>query len=349
MNFLQGNNIFTNIFRRNVLRRAFHFVAAVVFLAFVFVPWLRCFSLSPCSHDMPYTVTMAQLTLSAAFAACTILFGKLFCSYLCPLGFLSELLFRLRRQLEIKAVVVRNGSFADKLLRSVKYLMLFAIQFLFYIIVFAEEEWPLGSGITAGIVVLAASLLLCTIVIDMFWCRYVCPLAALSNILRFTLLFVIIVLLYGLLEATDSNISPVWFLAAAVVAGYIQEIVLVNSRYNAAFLYIYKDDRLCRTCGGCSVKCPQNIDLQSVTNVITNVDCTLCGECIAECDKKVLRLTNSKRGRYLPPLLIILLLLAALYAGKKIKPATLDVRRPLYEQLQEREPAQEQFIELSDF
>ena len=69
-------------------------------------------------------------------AAAVVLFSKLFCGYLCPLGTVQDLLAKARKGLGIKAVTVRNGSVADSVLRIFKYGLVF---WIFYMTATASE------------------------------------------------------------------------------------------------------------------------------------------------------------------------------------------------------------------
>ena len=141
-------------------------------------------------------------------ALAVILFGKLFCSYICPLGTLSELMLRLRRKLKIKKINIKYRSPLDLALRSIKYILLFLI---FYMTISSSElfcknfdpYYAMATGfkgeITVWMTVISMILLfLGSLVVDMFWCRYICPLGALSNIFKFTLWFIVLILVFAI-------------------------------------------------------------------------------------------------------------------------------------------------------
>ena len=70
--------------------------------------------------SLPCSMSSLQIILGLALAAAVVLFSKLFCGYLCPVGTVEDLLIKLRKALNIKAVSIKQGSVADKLLRVVK-------------------------------------------------------------------------------------------------------------------------------------------------------------------------------------------------------------------------------------
>ena len=79
------------------------------------------------SGSLPCSMTTLQIVMGIALAAAVILFSKLFCGYLCPIGTVEDLLTKARKALHIRAITVSNGSMTDKILRVVKYILLFWI------------------------------------------------------------------------------------------------------------------------------------------------------------------------------------------------------------------------------
>ena len=68
--------------------------------------------------------------MGIALAAAVILFSRLFCGYICPIGTVEDLLSKARRGLKLRPVTIRNGSVADKALRLIKYILLFWIFYM---------------------------------------------------------------------------------------------------------------------------------------------------------------------------------------------------------------------------
>ena len=138
--------------------------------------------------SLPCSMSSAQILMGIALAAAVILFSKLFCGYLCPVGTIEDLLTRIRKALGIRTEGPKAGSAFDAVLRIVKYVLLFVV---FYFSVSASELFckkldPYYATATAfkGEIVLWMALttvgivLLCGLFIKRFWCRYICPLAA---------------------------------------------------------------------------------------------------------------------------------------------------------------------------
>ena len=148
--------------------------------------------------SLPCSMTSLQILLGIAAAAAVILFSKLFCAYVCPVGTIEDLLIKLRKALKFKGLGIRNGSVADKLLRIVKYALLF---WLFYMTISSSElfcknldpYYAVATGFKGEItlwmsVVTVSIVILLGLFIDRFWCKYICPMGAISNSLKFWIL-----------------------------------------------------------------------------------------------------------------------------------------------------------------
>jgi polyferredoxin len=137
----------------------------------------------------------AAMFLFAAFLIMSLLVKKSFCSWLCPVGTASEYLWKLGRR--VFGRNLRLVRWADILLRGVKYLLLGF--FLFVIGAMSAEalqgfmNTPYGLvadvkmlnffrdiGETAAIVI--GVLVLGSMLVQNFWCRYLCPYGALMGL-----------------------------------------------------------------------------------------------------------------------------------------------------------------------
>ena len=165
----------------------------------------------------------AALVLFAAFMLLSVLLKKSFCSWLCPVGTLSESLWKLGRR--IFGRNLQLPRWADLPLRPLKYLLLgffvFAIGSMSAEALqsFMYTEYGLVAdvkmlnffrdiGPTAAIVI--GLLVLLSMLVRNFWCRYLCP--------------------YGALMGLASLLSPV---------------------------KIRRDGEACIDCGKCAKACPR--------------------------------------------------------------------------------------------
>jgi polyferredoxin len=199
------------------------------------------------THHIP-DIHPAALVLFGVFVAASFLLKKAFCSWLCPVGTVSEYLWKFGRK-----VFGRNRDvprWLDLALRSLKYLLL---AFFLYIVLTMPVDGLIGFlmspfGIVAdvkmlnffrylGTIGLAVIMVLITlsVVIQNFWCRYLCP--------------------YGALMGIVSALSPV---------------------------KIRRDAAACIDCGKCNKACPSHLPVDQLVQ-IRSVECTACMECIAAC------------------------------------------------------------------
>jgi polyferredoxin len=207
----------------------------------------------------------AGMILLVTFLAITIVFRKAFCSWLCPVGTLSEWLWRLGRR-----VLGRNFAlprWADWPLRSLKYVLLGLFLYavggmpVAALRAFLSSPYGLVADVkmlnffrhmeTTGLVVVAVLVLL-SVLVQNFWCRYLCP--------------------YGALHGLFSWLSPV---------------------------RIRRDADACIDCGGCTRACPSRLPVD-VKRSISSPECTGCLECVAACPVKDALAMSATRRRRLP-------------------------------------------------
>ena len=292
------------------------------------------------NNSLPCSMSSLQVMMGIALVAAVVLFSKLFCAYICPLGTVQDLIVKARNAMHIKSLKIRNGSFVDKVLRIVKYVLVF---WIFYMTVNASElfcknldpYYAVATGFKGEItlwmsIVSISVVVIGSFVIDMFWCRYLCPLGAISNSLKFWVWIGVLFGVYYAANAVGANIPWAVLLGAFCVVGYILEIA--NSKPKFQILHVTKDDNVCNNCGLCVKKCPYHIDVKSYhAGKVNHVDCTLCGECVAACSTNALNIgickpTKSKVWRFVPAVLTVVLIAFGMWAGGKIELPTIDMK-----------------------
>ncbi len=190
----------------------------------------------------------AGMFLILAFLAISWLLRKTFCGWLCPVGALSEYLWRLGRR-----AFRRNWRLPRALdipLRGLKYLLLglflYAVAAMSVPAIQAFLEGPYGlvsdvkmldffrfMGVAGAFVM--ALLVLLSVFVRNLWCRYLCPYGALMGL--------------------------------AALAGPLR---------------IRRDAALCIDCARCARACPALLPVDKLV-AIRSAECTGCLECVAVC------------------------------------------------------------------
>ena len=289
--------------------------------------------------SLPCSMSSVQVMMGIALVAAIVLFSKLFCAYICPVGTVQDLLGKARKALRIKGLKVRNGSVTDKILRIVKYALVF---WIFYMTVNSSElfcknldpYYAIATGFKGEITLWMSITTICLVVlgsffIDMFWCRYLCPLGAISNSLKFWMWIGVLFGAYYVADVVGADIPWAVLLGAFCILGYLLEIF--HAKPKLQILHVMKNEGSCTNCGLCNRACPYNIDVKGCRNgKVDSVDCTLCGECVASCANGSLRIGVRRNGRskiwnYAPAVLTVVLIAFGMWAGGKFELPTIDV------------------------
>jgi polyferredoxin len=197
--------------------------------------------------DVP-EIHAAGMFLLIAFLAISWMYRKSFCSWICPVGSISEWLWQGGR-----ATFGRNVALPrwfDIPLRSLKYI-LFSL-FVYVVVtmpvpdIYAFLHTPYGltadvkmmdffrrMGQTTAIVL--AVLVILSVFVKNFWCRYLCP--------------------YGAMTGLVALVSP------------------TRIRRNAD---------ACIDCAKCAVACPAGLPVDTALS-IRSAECTACMSCVAVC------------------------------------------------------------------
>ncbi|MCD6112929.1 MAG: 4Fe-4S binding protein [Bacteroidales bacterium] len=282
------------------------------------------------NKSLACTMSSAQIVMGVLLVIGIILFGKLFCSYICPLGTVGEWLGKFGDKLKVRFTI---KGIADKILRALKYILLFIT--LYFTLSSSElfcktfdPYFAITTNFSVDVVVLYASIAIVllffgSIFIRMFWCKYLCPLGAISNIFKFTIFAVTTLLIYIVLLKFGLEISFVWPLAVACIGGYIIEIAKLNGKY-FPIARITRNEKTCINCQLCSMKCPQGIDIANMTTV-KDADCNLCGDCLSVCPvNETIQINKKKNLKWLPPVAISVLVILGLYLGSTFEIPTIN-------------------------
>jgi polyferredoxin len=193
----------------------------------------------------------AAFFLFIVFALTSLFFRKSFCGWLCPVGTISEYLWKFGHQ--VFGRNFRLPRWLDLPLRSLKYLLL---AFFVYAVTMMSAEAiadfvasPYGlvvdvrmlnffrfMGSTTAFALIG--FIVASILVQNFWCRYLCP--------------------YGAWTGLISMLSPV---------------------------RIARNENTCIDCGKCAKACPAALPVDKLIQ-IRSAECMGCMECIAVCPAK---------------------------------------------------------------
>ncbi len=284
-----------------------------------------------------------QMFLGISLIVGAVFFGKLFCSYICPIGTVMEWIGRLGDKLKIRFVI---PEVIDRPLRVLKYLLLFATVYFTMTSseLFCKEFDPYLATVTGfgnGDIVLTYAIITLAIVIfgslftKMFWCKYLCPLGAIGNVFSNTIPVVGIIALYFIANAFGANLSLVWLLGGVVGIAMLSEVIFKRSFLFPLFK-ISRKESTCPTCAKCDDDCPQGIEVSSY-NSVNHIDCNLCSDCIYACPVKQTLSINSKPtkfAKYIAPATTLILIAAGLIASTFYEFTTLSERWGNFEKLE---------------
>ncbi len=199
---------------------------------------------------------LSNVVLLVAVLALAFLFRSAFCGWICPLGFLQELVSNFSAVLQKRLPGLRHAiatlkkrgarlAVLDRYLRYLKYLVLaWAVggsAYFGYMVFRDYDPWSALLNIaefsfTPGILVLAITLI-ASFFIERPWCRYACPLGAASGIL--------------------GKVSP---------------------------MVLKREASACTSCKICTKACPMGLNIHEATK-INSADCNSCLECVGACPR----------------------------------------------------------------
>ena len=69
---------------------------------------LQAFATYLANDSLPCSMTSLQVMMGAALLVAVMLFSKLFCGYLCPLGTIQDIIVKIRTKIRMKSLKVRS-------------------------------------------------------------------------------------------------------------------------------------------------------------------------------------------------------------------------------------------------
>ncbi|MBN1352972.1 4Fe-4S binding protein [candidate division KSB1 bacterium] len=242
-----------------------------------------------------------------------LLIGKLFCSYFCPIGYVTEWLGKLGRKFNIQMSL---PAVLDRLFRIFKYALLFVV--LYYTVTSSElfckkfdPYYGVASGFDHDVVLLwslaaLAVTILGAIFFKQFWCKYLCPLGAATNMFVNIYLVFIPFAYFFAIRAYGIDLSIAWLFGALAVVGFAWEIG-VYKLFPFPLTKITVDQNKCTHCSLCVKACPQGIKVDEYKKV-DHPDCMLCTECVYACkSEQAVGINGSRKLTWIPPTMAVAL------------------------------------------
>lgn len=205
------------------------------------------------------TIHPAGTVILVSFIVIGLMMKKAFCSWMCPVGTLSESLWMLGQKLFKRNFTV--WRWLDFPLRSIKYLLLFFFVYSIGTMSVMDLETFINSPynkvadikmylffaeITPFALYTILGLMLASVFIKNFWCRFLCP--------------------YGALLGLSGMLAP---------------------------FRITRIKESCIDCELCTKVCPSNIKVHKLGQVWSD-ECTSCMRCVEECPVKETLILRTK-------------------------------------------------------
>jgi NapH/MauN family ferredoxin-type protein len=186
---------------------------------------------------------MSNLVISAIILLITLVFGAVFCSFVCPLGTIQEWIGKIGKKLFKGKYNTFIPQKLHNILRYFRYLSLAAVVLLTFSaarLIFADVD-PFYAmyhfftdEVTIGSLIVLAVTLIGSLFVERPWCKYVCP--------------------YGAL------------------LGLVGKFSLLKIRRNS---------QSCNSCTLCDKQCPVNIEI-SKHKTIGHAACIRCMDCVED-------------------------------------------------------------------
>ena len=287
---------------------------------------------------LPCAMSSVGVFMALALFIGALAIGKLFCSFLCPLGSLTEWIGKLGKKLGLHFTL---PTIIDRLLRSLKYILLY---FVAYYTITASELFcrklcpffGVGTGFghdTVFFWALATVIItfLGALFVKQFWCKYFCFLGAASNIFVNIWGVVLVFVIYFALGLFGIKLSIAWLLGGLALVGYLIEAGLFKF-FVLPFMKIKINQDKCTDCGLCTTACPYGIKVQEY-EAVTHPDCIMCTECITACKKeKAVSVNGSAKLTLLPPVLLVGLIIVGFIFSSTFEFTTISERWGKFEE-----------------
>lgn len=234
----------------------------------VCVPGLNCYSCPAASGACPIGSFQAVVGsskfgfsyyITGFLILLGVLLGRFICGFLCPFGWLQELLHK-----------IPSKKLSTKKLKPLTYLK-YIILLLAVVLLPTLAVNDVGMG-------------------DPFFCKYICPQGVLEGAIPLSLVN------EGIRAALGTLFVQKLFILITVVAlsilfyrPFCKWICPLGAFYallnKISLLEIKMDEQKCVSCGKCAASCKMDVDVRKTPN---HAECIRCGKCITACPAEAL-------------------------------------------------------------
>lgn len=292
------------------------------------------------NNSLACSMTSTQIFMGIGLIIGIVIFSKLFCGYICPIGTFTEWLGDIGRKFKVQFTPT---GILDKSLRLLKYVLLF-ITFYFSIEsseLFCKKFDPYYAaftGFSSDVDMVFALLALgITVIGSIFirqaWCKYFCPLSAVSNLFTYIPVFIVVFGIYWIILLTGASVSWVIPMVVTIVIAFLIEFVRLKDGIIIPLFRITRNDDTCTNCKLCDKACPQGINVSNGPAKINHIDCNMCGDCVTVCPQKNTLMVNKKNLKWLPSVLIVVLVTGGIFFGKTTELPTINEQWGTEEQM----------------
>lgn len=190
-----------------------------------------------------------------------IILGRTICGYLCPFGFIQELIYK------IKTPKIKIPKKIDRPLRYLKYAVLIVL--VIVLPLFLTNEFGMGNP---------------------YYCKWLCPAGTLEGGLPLVLMNDSLKKAVGFLFSWKVGILVVILILSALIyrpfCKYLCPLGAFYGLFNRiSFVKLDINRDKCVECGLCEKTCKMNV---SVLKNINSTECIRCGECKSACPKQAI-------------------------------------------------------------